>query len=106
MAVGWWGGAVMAVCEWCHQEMFEATTCVANLPLEMDGAVYQPVSAAEDCGDCGVSRGGLHHPGCDIELCPRCGGQRIACACATRRAPSARPGWNTWGLTTAGRTMN
>jgi len=25
------------------------------------------------CGDCGAPKGGYHHPGCDMEVCPRCG---------------------------------
>ncbi|MGI4943964.1 MAG: hypothetical protein ACRYHQ_25970, partial [Janthinobacterium lividum] len=33
------------------------------------------------CGDCGVIRGGLHHLGCDVERCPRCGDQLITCEC-------------------------
>jgi hypothetical protein len=71
----------MAVCEWCGQDMLAATTCTGNLPFEVDGATYKPVPAEEDCG-CGVSAGGLHHPGCDLEVCPRCGGQRLHCNCA------------------------
>ena len=33
------------------------------------------------CGDCGSTPGHLHHPGCDMERCPRCGGQLLGCEC-------------------------
>ena len=33
------------------------------------------------CADCAVARGQFHVPGCDVERCPRCGGQVITCAC-------------------------
>lgn len=33
------------------------------------------------CHDCGIAPGGFHHPGCDIEICPRCKGQLISCDC-------------------------
>lgn len=36
---------------------------------------------SRDCHDCGAENGQYHHPGCDSEECPRCGGQYIICDC-------------------------
>jgi hypothetical protein len=33
------------------------------------------------CHDCETTKGQLHLPGCDVEQCPRCGGQAIGCGC-------------------------
>ena len=38
-------------------------------------------AARARCGDCGVVRGGFHHPGCDIQRCPLCCGQMMSCDC-------------------------
>lgn len=35
------------------------------------------------CHDCAAKPGVLHSPGCDVERCPRCGGQIISCECFT-----------------------
>ena len=36
---------------------------------------------SEECHDCGVSEGQIHHDGCDMERCPFCGRQLISCSC-------------------------
>lgn len=35
----------------------------------------------KNCHDCGAEPGQLHQRGCDVERCPRCGGQVIGCNC-------------------------
>ena len=37
--------------------------------------------STQPCHDCGVQVGQFHVPGCDIEECPKCGGQSISCNC-------------------------
>lgn len=33
------------------------------------------------CHDCNCRIGGYHHPGCGVEICPRCKAQAISCNC-------------------------
>lgn len=94
----------MAKCNWCKKEMIDndIKSCEGNakvrfpdgkeLPsvpydvnkvnevLESHG--YAPINPeTHRCHDCGVAHSGFHHPGCDMERCPRCGGQLIGCGC-------------------------
>jgi hypothetical protein len=70
----------MAACPTCSREMLAAHSCRARLGAirygREDGA---PAPGLEPCRDCGVSVGGIHHPGCCMEQCGQCGGQLLTC---------------------------
>lgn len=80
----------MALCPFCKRDMALAETvdCSWNRTVhfvkggEAPAVPWQPPDGAEErCPDCNVAPGGFHHPGCDQEPCPRCGGQMISCDC-------------------------
>lgn len=83
----------MAKCEYCEKDMLKAKGCV-RVPIMHNGKEYEPVKVGDPgdfyygeynkdtvCGDCGAHYGHYHHPGCDRERCPICGGQLIFCGC-------------------------
>jgi len=67
--------------------MSTADSCTAKHVIigteQFDRVPYHPDYGPQDqrCHDCNILRGGLHHPGCDMERCPGCHGQAIACDC-------------------------
>jgi rRNA maturation endonuclease Nob1 len=68
--------------------MMEVSTCI-KVTITSDGKEYDPIKYGDEhmgwgegrCHDCNVEKGGYHHPGCDAEECPVCGGQLISCDC-------------------------
>jgi hypothetical protein len=84
----------MAICKFCEQEMHEASGCVLN-PINTVDGLLEPIKFGDEkdpwrkeyatkvlrCGDCATTPGNYHHAGCDIEECPRCGGQILSCDC-------------------------
>ena len=70
----------MAICTWCEQEMLTGASCTIDA-LHHREVTWPLPRTRSRCGDCGTARGGLHHPGCDLQRCLRCGGQLISCGC-------------------------
>jgi hypothetical protein len=72
----------MATCAFCNQEMLLKVSCPGNAPdLAKCGDTPIPYTGDGHCHDCSAPPGGFHHPGCDMERCPRCRGQIISCGC-------------------------
>ena len=79
----------MAICEQCNKDMLDpdVESCV-KYPIKFpDNNLLMPDTSYYDynkrCHDCGIENkpGNVHHPGCDIERCPKCKGQLISCGC-------------------------
>ena len=81
----------MSVCAYCGIEMTKTTTCIKPLLIAKSRngsySVYKRDAKYFDtdkrCHDCGIENkpGNIHHLGCDMERCPKCGEQLISCVC-------------------------
>ncbi len=79
----------MSICEECNGEMQEVSSCREDMKVDFGDGVSDPIRygsetpafSGDRCHDCNVEKGGIHHPGCDVERCPRRGGQLIGCGC-------------------------
>ncbi len=88
----WYYGVIGALCKDCGQGMKESDGCrLFGIPMK-DGTTADPIKHGEEtrsdwgrdgkrCHDCGAKPGHYHHPGCDVEECPGCGGQLWGCEC-------------------------
>ena len=74
--------ADMTTCTFCNNEMTTGASCTVET-LHLGGMPFDvaPHRGRDECGDCGVAPGGFHHIGCDMQGCPRCGGQLLMCGC-------------------------
>ncbi len=88
----WYYSEIGALCDDCKQGMIESDGCrLFGIPMK-DGSTGDPIKHGAEtrsdwgrdgkrCHDCGAKPGHYHHPGCDVEECPGCGGQLIGCEC-------------------------
>lgn len=75
-------------CQDCQQEMTnpKTSTCTHGL-IQINGKIYVRntiyFDKNERCHDCNIvnKEGNIHHDGCAVERCPKCGGQLLSCNC-------------------------
>jgi len=77
------------ICNYCKEDMSIVDNCKW---AEINGVEYPnneklPASTyhfdeqSGRCHDCNIKHGNYHHPGCDVERCPKCKDQLISCGC-------------------------
>ncbi len=74
-----------ARCKVCDREMVPNGSCLM-IQIRIGNKWYQRSTEhfgepSGYCYDCNAKHGSYHHWGCDVESCPKCGGQMLGCPC-------------------------
>jgi hypothetical protein len=73
------------LCELGTEKKIKVNSCIkreeGRIPFgsESDDWTFDGLTSV--CGVCGVPLGSFHHPGCDVEECPKCHEQLLICDC-------------------------
>ena len=80
----------MYLCTHCHRDVRLADSCRGERMI-VGGTWFKRLPFGREdntfavdfprCPQCNVEEGGLHHPGCTIEECPRCHEVYMHCPC-------------------------